>query len=135
MLWDPVTDGRKYVDELRSAHEALERTHGDPGRDGGSEGYGHTEFLGFAFSEKLLSELKEIDTFSLLNRPAESVLVIDSGAEPDRQNFAGRLQDTGANGAYRHMPTPKLRSNDLNAALVPNEILQTVVRWVSEEQI
>lgn len=136
VLWDPVADGRRYVVELRSAHESLERTHGDPGRDGGPEGGGHTELLGFAFSEELLSELQDIDTSSLLNKPpADSVLVIDSGAEPDRQNLAERLQDTGANVIYQHMPTPKLLSQDLNAALVPNEILQSIVRWVSEDQI
>ena len=134
VLWDPVMDGRKYVDELRAAHVALERTHGDPDRDVGSQNGAHTELMGFEFSEILLRELSEIEPSNPLSRPADSVLVIDSGTEPDRREFAGRVQSTGAKVVYQHTPTPKLLSEDPNATFVPNQILQSIVRWVSEDQ-
>lgn len=134
VLWDPVMDGRKYVEELRTAHDVLERTHGDPDRDVGSRSGAHTELLGFEFSEKLLRELREIESSNPLSRVADSVLVIDSGKEPERREFAGRVQSTGAKVVYQHTPTPKLLSEDPNATFVPNQILQSIVRWVSEDQ-
>ena len=94
----------------------------------------NTELLGFEFSEQLLGELSGVESSNPLSRPTDSVLVIDSGTDPDRREFAARLQGTGAHVVYQHTPTPKLLSEDPNAIFVPSQILQSIVRWVSEDQ-
>lgn len=58
VLWEPVTDGGRYLDELGAAHDAHVAEYGT--RTGGAPA-GAREFLGFAFGEALLEQLRGID--------------------------------------------------------------------------
>ena len=80
VLWDPVLDGRAFVEDLRArtaAHEQwLARRHGS--RPALTEADGPQDLFGFRYTPSMIDAMAAIDLLSLSGRAAASALILDS---------------------------------------------------------
>jgi pimeloyl-ACP methyl ester carboxylesterase len=133
VLWDPVVSGRAYTAELRAAHRArLWKTHVRPRRRAPHED--QTELLGFPFSDALLGDLEDLDSTTIQRKPADHILVIESNGTASQRPLVEHLQRLDVLVEYQILLQPAFweRQADFGRVLVPQPILQAMVRWVSE---
>ena len=87
-----------------------------------------TDYLGFPLTEIMSADLDKIDLLSVRQKPANNILVIESN-EGGRLNE--HLKSVTAGVEYHHSPVPEFWKAD-HDTLVPHEILQFVISWISE---
>jgi len=130
VLWDPVISGDTYIAELTKLHQdVLQHSYAPPSRRSMAEK--PTESLGFPLSGVLLSDLANLDLLAIQRKPANKVLIVATQADTGGTQLKEHLQSTKAHVEYQVLPGPKLWLEDVNKVLVPNQILQAVVSWIS----
>ena len=130
VLWDPVIRGDTYIAELTNLHQdILQHSYAPPSRRSMAER--PTESLGFPLSDVLLSDLANLDLLGIQRKPANKVLIVVTQAETGGTQLKEYLQSTKAQVEYQVLAGPKLWLEDINKVLVPNQILQAVVSWIS----
>ena len=131
VLWDPVTGGAGFIDELTARHgDMLRRTHiaePDPPRRGARD-----ERLGMALSA--IDEIRALDALTLSQKPAPKVLVIGSEGAARTTALRERLASLGACVRYEDLPVDNAWTwiEDVNRVLVPQHIVTRIVAWFSE---
>ena len=119
VLWDPVIDGRAYVDE----HLALHRE-----RFGGK---GSDEVLGFPLTAALRSELEAIDLLKTGRPSARRVLIVETGTlRPEARALEAKLRSLGAAVEYRSFEVPAVWQEQPNQVMVPATVIQAIVTWM-----
>ena len=126
VMWDPVVSGAVYLQELRTMHlEYLERELGysfDPAAVSADEA------LGFPLTEGLVSDLRKTDLTQIGACGAKSVALIASRPEEAHKRLRDRLSGLGVKLSYQEIAAERWNSDEaMNAAIVPNEILQAIV--------
>jgi alpha-beta hydrolase superfamily lysophospholipase len=121
VLWDPIVDGRAYLDEL----QALHRERFGAATDG--------EVLGFPLSSGLRDELARLEV-SRFGRPrARRVLVLRTSGtrEGDLEALAAQLREAGAAVDLHRIDTPPMW-RDAGKTYVPRPALDDIVSWLKE---
>jgi pimeloyl-ACP methyl ester carboxylesterase len=133
VLWDPVISGPRYVDELLASHRDMLR-HAHVKTERKLIGEAPTEILGFPLSEALRSELEQLDLLSMRSGPASPVLLIGTHPTMRQERLEDHLGRIGAQARLLELPNPKLWVwiEDFGQVLVPHQLLQSIVSWVSE---
>jgi uncharacterized protein len=130
VLWDAVVQGQSYVEELRSLQrEMLRRAHLKPASDETRQ-----EALGFILTHQMLRDLEGIDLLALRQKPADEILVIESHNQPDQNLLTQHLKNLHSEVAHQHLPNPQFWHwvEDFTHVPVPQQILQSVKRWMTE---
>ncbi|MCH8150366.1 MAG: alpha/beta fold hydrolase [Planctomycetes bacterium] len=137
VLWDPIVEGKAYVEELAVQHAVwLRGSFARPQMDG--QGRAMTERLGFPLSDALIAELTELDFRSVAQKPARHVLVVDSGPEPAAQPLVDALRARDCRVEHQHMPSlgDSIKATggqgDVDENLVPVDVLQRMTTWLTE---
>jgi len=131
VVWEPVVDGKAYIGELVTQHQKeLKGLIENPRPNGRSER--PTELLGFPLTDAMFTDIHNVDLYSVRNKPANRLLVIASEKEAGDGRLREHLNNLGADAEYQHVPDPKIWLHR-QRSLVPNEILQSVVSWISED--
>lgn len=133
VLWDPVIEGRVYVEQLVTLHrDMLRYAHVDPRQWPGLPGV--REILGFPFGESLIEDLDSLDLLAIQRRPARDVLLVSTREHNKRAALDSRLTSLGASVALRQIPSPQLWVwiEDFGQVLVSRRVLQCIVNWVCE---
>ena len=129
VVWEPVVDGSAYIGELVALHEKeLKNFIGKPrpSLTGGRP----TELLGFPLSDAIFADIQKVDLFSVRDKPANRLLLIESDEMAGDGRLSEYLNSLGADAEYQHVPDPKVWLHRRNP--VPNKILKSVVSWISE---
>jgi len=134
VLWDPVVDGRRYLERLEQEHgEMLSSARvpatGEPDPDGG------TEILGFVVSEPLRRELHEApDALATPSVFAGDVLLLHGAPDSGLDGLAERLGRAGATVARRALEgeQPWTRVENVTRAVLPLDSIRSIVSWVGE---
>lgn len=132
VLWEPIVDGKAYVEELLRMHQKwLRDTLPKPGPSGGNSG--DHEILGFPLTHALRGGLEKIDLSALKQRPAKNVFIIESDRESATLPLRNRLDSLDVHTDYQYVAAPKIwtREGDFNGVLVPMQIVQAIVSWTS----
>jgi alpha-beta hydrolase superfamily lysophospholipase len=132
VLWDPVVWGQDYLAELADLHTSmLQHAHVKPRP--GSPAEEHDERLGFPLTASLRSDLETLDLLDIRDKPAASVLVIQSNGKADPQRLCQHLQGLGTNLTFQRFLDPRLWvwEEAVGRILVPQPVLQSVVSWLS----
>ncbi len=130
VLWDPIVNGRIYIDELMSLHEEMLRhSYAKPKRR--TTGEKQTEILGFPLTDFMLTDLETLDLFAIRRKPANNILLIETDEEVSSEQLREHLQSIGAHVEYHRLPSPKIWIEEMNKVLVSTQILQSVVSWMS----
>ena len=126
VLWDPIVSGKAYVEELISLHRKMLseiNLEWDPHQR-------PKELLGFSFTDSMLMDLENLDLHSIRRNPADDILLIES-VEARTGSLSKHLKAIAPGMDYQHIPGPEIWTNEATA-LVPWQIVQAVVSWISE---
>jgi len=131
VLWDPVVFGSAYLDELRATH--LEYMAQELGDDFNPASASTTsEALGFPLSDALVTGLKATDLTTIAACSARNAALIVSQPTEAYQHLRDRLASLGVEIAYQEIVAERWNSDEaMNAALVPNGLLQAIVARVA----
>ena len=135
VLWDPVVSGASHIAEISDRHsDMLRRTQVAAASPRNTSTV--RELLGFAVSDAALQQIEHIDLLAIAEAPAKSVLLVDSGAAQTTTTLRARLAALGAECETERYPQPNAWSwiEDPGTVLVPNQLIGSIVRWMSEAQ-
>ena len=127
VLWDPVVNGKSYLEGLLSLQKELLRFRPKP--RGGHKSLAYMDVLGFPFSHLLCSQLEKLNLLTIMERPAKNILVIRSEPESGEDSLRDHLTQTEVRLEYqRGIPQIWLPTVD-GSLLVPSQILHSIVSW------
>jgi pimeloyl-ACP methyl ester carboxylesterase len=132
VLWNPITSGRKYVEELITAYQGKARNF-FPGLECRSREEGYKEALGFPLPDSMLKDLEKLDLFAIRQKPANKILFIESSDVSDDRRFREHLEGIGVSLRYKRIPgfEPWIARDDWGQGMVPIKVLQFVLSWIS----
>ena len=130
VLWDPVVNGKSYLEKLLSLQKEMLRFRPKPKR---KQAQDHIDVLGFPLSRFLRSELEKIDLLTVAEKPAKNILLIQSDEADDQCSLHGRLSRTEARLESQRLEAPQIWLPTADGSLlVPSQVLQSVVAWVGK---
>ncbi len=119
VLWDPVSDGARYVEDLEREHEAW--FHGLSGTRSGPD-----ELFGFEVPQRLRDELRGLSWAEL---PAGAPRILVAETEPGVP-----LGFEGAQVEFVHAPGPQIwrkAEGDLDGGTLNRALQEAMLRWLS----
>jgi len=132
VLWEPFEDGEAHLAELLDAQAAWERRQSwfDSGGDGGSNGAGALDLLGFPATPRFLAELKGFRAWTGKPGAIRRALLVEHEARAGSRKLQEALVGAGILVDHRVVPAPRLWDVLVRAsALVPRATLDCVVDW------
>jgi pimeloyl-ACP methyl ester carboxylesterase len=130
VLWDPVGDGRRYLQELEAAHRTCMRENARRTAPVESD---PPQFLGFPLPAPLRAEIEAVDLSRYTTAPAAHVLVLTTGSGGETTLFPGGARPGGGLERQSLPGPPVWRRGDADAmesALVPVETLERITTWL-----
>jgi exosortase A-associated hydrolase 2 len=133
VLWEPVIDGRSFVEAGLAAHRAWVRDHSGETVPPANPG-AVVEMLGFPLTPALRSGLEGLDLLRLAAPPAARVLVVEREQTAAAQSLCEHLGRLGAAVDYEHIAEPAIwLRREMDQATVPPQTLERVVAWLGED--
>jgi pimeloyl-ACP methyl ester carboxylesterase len=133
VLWEPVVNGKTYLDELSEIHTRKFSNLLYPprlpvrGRGG--------ELLGFALPPEMEADIEVLDLLSGISCRAEQVVLMVSEERPEYLSLQGRLREAASSGgaavAY-HRVRDESQSEHDQAMILPTQALQLMTAALSE---
>jgi alpha-beta hydrolase superfamily lysophospholipase len=129
VLWSPYVSGAGFVSEVTKLHKLYLRIEPQLAGAVPTQANGE-EALGMLLPGALIQDLSKIDLLEVARRPARRTLFIDGGNVQGRDALMARLGELGAAPELRSHPGHKFLITVSHRATVPDEILDSIVRWL-----
>jgi pimeloyl-ACP methyl ester carboxylesterase len=128
VLWDPVVDGRRYLEELRSLQKDMLRFR--PKQRCDQKASFHTEILGFPFSRHLITEIESVNLMRIARKFTRNMLIVQTSPLNSDKRSGDCLGSSATNFECQRVEAPQiwLPAED-GSLLVPAQVLQAVVTW------
>lgn len=134
VLWEPIVNGRAHITELNNEHRVwLQGSFARPIQRSIAEP--KYEVLGYPLSASLVGDIEKIDLLAIDGNPAGEILVIESKGIFSRSEFVDTLRGNGASVRYKDFPGTDVwtkKEDEMNKSMVPVDILQCIVEWITE---
>lgn len=124
VLWDLVTDGSRYLEELATMQAKWLRSHGQPSQVEASE------VLGFPYSPQFDREIGALDLNDASATPDGRVLVIDTSINTGLSEWAGGKLAAGSDMSVSRFDV-SIELDEPERARVPRELVEAIVHWVA----
>lgn len=133
VLWDPVCDGKAYLEALLATHTRLMggRTARGASRQMGVAG--EVEIIGMRIPHSLWSAIEAIGDAAYDSHGGRDILVVDSSEDGTQQAFVSWLTAHGVNAEYLQIPYPEIWNQDPYKTRLPSRIIEEVCRWLGKE--
>ena len=130
-LWEPIVDGRPYLEELIALEESFVRRL-LPRPKQALRDAAHFEVMGVPISPRLRSDLAALDLLTLRKRPAEQLLLVARSEVPEHASFGDYLRRLGGQLQESRTDGPKVwvREGELNGALFSPDTPREIVTWI-----
>ncbi|MCA0456389.1 MAG: alpha/beta hydrolase [Chloroflexi bacterium] len=130
-LWEPVINGESYVEALAGWHQDKLRyfLSDMPDFDVNTQ---PTELLGLTINKAFVDDLRKIDLLKIQQVSAKKIVIVEHQEQPEVAAFRTHLQQWSSDIQHRTADDPRVWTDDPDKALVPNQILQNLVNWFSE---
>lgn len=122
VLWDAVSDGKAYLEELL-AFAKRKRRQTDANQ---------ADISGFPLTPCMRTDLEHIDLLAIPKKPADNVLLIESHQEAGEGRLKDQFERMGSYIDDQSFPGPQIWREEPDSSIVPVQILQGVVSWISE---
>jgi alpha/beta superfamily hydrolase len=130
VLWEPLLDGRQYLDELRRLHaEVIARFFIAPTDFEPSSR--PPELTGFALGKPMLADLERVDVRTSRPLGGRPVAVIDNSDSRALADIADAWE-SAATVAYLHLPSFAAWAEDVDKGLVPHAVIEAIAVWLDE---
>jgi len=124
VIWDPVVSGAQYLAELNRLHEEHSEYPSGPDDE--------PQILGYPFTAAMRSELEGLDLLAIESKPADEVLVVETGEqEGDGARLVRHLRTLGARAEIERVPAAVMLLERVDKVTVPGKLIQKVVAWLS----
>lgn len=132
VLWEPVMDGRRHLQELTASNAKWEADRGLPPEKAAEDAV--VGILGFPMGRALRDSLDGLE-WTVDRRPARRALLLREAPDPADATLAEQLKKHGASLQARATPVERFWEDTDNGArmFVPTSSLQTVTSWLSGE--
>ncbi|MFN8008650.1 MAG: alpha/beta hydrolase [Terriglobia bacterium] len=136
VLWEPILNGKAYLDRLGKLQEDWERRHGLPlvdDKDSSMDENGSfREVVGFPITKTNQRSLQEIDLLRIDRKPAEGILVLRNDSQPEDGAFIERLNDLGGKVERQVIVGRKVWVEEgIDGRVhVPYSVLKAIVDWL-----
>lgn len=136
VLWEPIVNGRGYIQELMVLHQDwLRHTLPKPKQVDKNKGNnGNIEILGFPLTNIMRNGLEKINLLTIKQCPANHILIIEDDEKDDVIRLRDHLKNIDVHLDYQYIPGPKvwIREGGMDGALVPSQLVQSIVSWISK---
>lgn len=131
VLWDPIVDGAAYVRELESKHVAEQQ-----GRGGSTSTAGTIGVNGFPVTAQVRSDVSAIDLRRWAPARTFPVDLVVSSEKPEWSALRDHLATVPGGGRYELAPSAGDwgEADEFGSALIPQQIIQSVVARVMENE-
>lgn len=130
VLWDPIVDGASYVAELEAKHSDEQQGRGAPADVRGTIGVN-----GFPVPAGLRAEMAQVDLRQ--RRPGDDVRVdlVVSSERPEWNELRDHLATLPGGSRYELAPSAGDwgEADEFGSALIPQQIIQSVIACVTEQ--
>lgn len=129
VLWDPIVNGIKYLDELRDVHRRW--FWGSFCKNKRYDNANSKEILGHPLTNKLTDQLEAIDLVKNKYILPEDILLIESFKNKDIANLREYMIMQNANLEYVNIPGSQvwIKGEDESKSIVPPKIIQYIWEW------
>ncbi|HKW35892.1 MAG TPA: alpha/beta fold hydrolase [Candidatus Acidoferrum sp.] len=132
VLWDPVLNGRRYLEGLRCLQKEALRFRRKPNY--GWKFARTIEAFGFIWPPSLCADLEGIDLQANARKLAKNVLVVQTDGQANEE-LSDQLQPTDACVEFQRPEAPPIWLPTADGGLlVPGRLLQGLVSWISRTQ-
>ena len=128
VLWNPVLDGARLLEEWRSAQRAFGAALGH------SPDVADREVLGMPLGARLATELRALDVSADVASLERMLVCHDGGERADVDKLAARLLSRRHNIDVREVEQPAIWRQEALDAIVPFPALRTIVEWTGAAQ-
>ncbi|HUJ25977.1 MAG TPA: alpha/beta hydrolase [Myxococcales bacterium] len=129
VLWSPWVSGPAFVSESIRLHQLYLKIESDLAQAPPMKADGQ-EALGLFLPRAAIDDLAQLDLLQLARPPARRTLFIDGGNVAARDAMLARLKDLGAAPELRVHLGHKFLISVAHRAVVPDEILLSIVDWL-----
>jgi pimeloyl-ACP methyl ester carboxylesterase len=133
VLWEPILDGRKYVEELFALHDnwASENL---PSHGSSTPSNGSFEIIGMPLSPRIRAGLEGIDLMKLQKPLAKNILAIENSKHLHGKSFNEIVRRLGNEVEYQPIPVPTAWAGGagMDTIYVPGQTLNLIVSWISK---
>ncbi len=133
VLWDPVTDGANYLQEINEAHQHwLKDLLPQPPRSALTKT--GDEVLGFPMSESLAGKVASLRLTAISQIHANRILLLESISKEDFERLNDHLTGLGKPVSRKRLENATIwkKGSHLNSVLMPNEALNTIIEWLTK---
>jgi pimeloyl-ACP methyl ester carboxylesterase len=131
VLWDPIIDGKNYLQSLDAEHRAWLAE--NPARTPHLYPDVRFEALGFPIGCDLATGLEEVNLLNVKHGPAKHVLTLETATTQDGKRLADHLTYLGVASEHQVIAAPLvwLRKRGADNVVVPVQALQALGHWLS----
>ena len=130
VLWDPVIDGRMYLEGLVSFQKEMLRFRPKPPRRNRAEW--PIDIIGFPVTRILHEEIDSIDLLAISKKPADNALIIRTDEGNVQHDLDARLERLGVSVTFARVEAPYIWLPTVDGSLlVPGPVLQAITSWIS----
>ena len=131
VLWDPVIDGKSYLNGLVALQKEMLRFRPKPPR--AEHAQDPLEIFGFPMSDELCGNIREINLSRISQKLAERVLLVQTEPSEGSDELRMALQTLGASVCHECLEAPKIWLPTADGSLlVPGRVLQSITSWLSK---
>jgi pimeloyl-ACP methyl ester carboxylesterase len=131
VLWDPIIDGRSYLNELIALQKEMLRFRPKPPR--AEHGQYPLDIFGFPMSDDLCRSIREIDLLRASQTVTEQVLLVQTESHEGSDELRMILRTMGALVRHECFEGPKIWLPTVDGSLlVPGRVLQSITSWLIE---
>ena len=133
VLWDPVTNGSKFLEETLLLQKQRMRFRHKP-RTSQDVSTATTDFLGFALPSSLREGLAALDISRMLPLTPEKVLFIASDPQGKDRCLPQHLVGSAPYADFQSFMAPRIwEGTPEGTLLVPAQILRSIVSWMVDK--
>ena len=130
VLWDPIISGEQHLSELVGQHRDMMRSIPGVGSWTGGES-DLSELLGFTYSRALQDQLRALDLSTDRTNGTTNLLLLKTAAE-DAVGLDRELVLSAPRLDSSCVQDPRIWMEDADKAMIPQQGMERVIRWLSE---
>lgn len=132
VLWDPIVNGQSYLDYLMEQQQEWMRERSLEGKSK-KRMNGVLEVMGFPINPQLEGDIQRVNLLTAHSCAAKYVLLVDTVQPQSSLELRDRFTALDSKLEYQHISVPRVwgRQPDGNNVVVPQQVLQAIVSWLS----
>jgi hypothetical protein len=132
ILWEPVVDGKKYLEEAAAMHKSFVNHNKLENKKKLSSDGIPAEVIGFPMTAGLVEDLQTFDPYEIKLPSETEMLILINEERDDFKRYVNYLKHINSRVDYKLIPDHKFWMEELYKRLIPVQTLQYLVSWIDK---